>query len=228
MLTVDGTPVPARDHNIDEQPRIVCGRRTGVGMMSAMPSLVTPVMVPGSLNASAQPTLPIDEDVLLRPWLPSDAAALARAFQDPAIQRWHLRTADSEDEAEEWISQWRQGWETETACHWAVVDAVGSTLLGRVSLQSVILAGGQAEISYWTTPQARGQGICSRAVAQVANWALGEAGFNRLELGHSTVNVASCRIAEKTGFALEGVRRQALLHADGWHDMHLHSRVRLA
>ncbi|MFE7707813.1 GNAT family N-acetyltransferase [Streptomyces sp. NPDC057486] len=190
-----------------------------------MPSLVTPVMSPGVLNASAQPALPIDDDLLLRPWLPPDAAAVTRAFQDRAIQRWHLRKADSEDEAQEWIKQWRRGWETETACHWAVVDADGSTLLGRVSLQSIIMAGGQAEISYWTTPEARGKGVCSRAVAQVASWALEEAGFNRLELGHSTVNVASCRIAEKTGFALEGVRRQALLHADGWHDMHLHSRV---
>lgn len=196
--------------------------------MSTMPSLVTPVMPPGSLNASAQPTLSIDDDLLLRPWLPSDASAVTRAFQDQAIQRWHLRTADSENEAQEWIKQWRRGWETETACHWAVADAGDNTLLGRVSLQSIIMAGGQAEISYWTTPEARGKGFCSRAVAHVATWALEEASFNRLELGHSTVNVASCRIAEKTGFALEGVRRQALLHADGWHDMHLHSRVHKA
>ncbi|SFY44166.1 Protein N-acetyltransferase, RimJ/RimL family [Streptomyces atratus] len=194
-------------------------------MMSAMPSLVTPVMSPGSLNAAPQPTLPIDDDLLLRPWLPSDAAAVARAFQDRAIQLWHLRKADSEDETLEWIEQWRRGWESEAACHWAVVDAGGDRVLGRVSLQSIILAGGQAEISYWTTPESRGQGVCSRAVARVSSWALEEAGFNRLELGHSTVNFASCRIAEKAGFALEGVRRQALLHADGWHDMHLHARV---
>ncbi|MCX4538359.1 GNAT family N-acetyltransferase (plasmid) [Streptomyces sp. NBC_00841] len=190
-----------------------------------MPSLVTPVMSPGSINSSSQPSLPIDDDLLLRPWLSSDAGAVARVFQDRAIQFWHLRKADSEDEAQEWIEQWRSGWESESACHWAVVDIDGDRVLGRVSLQSIILVGGQAEISYWTTPESRGKGVCSRAVARVASWALEEAGFNRLELGHSTANVASCRIAEKTGFALEGVRRQALLHADGWHDMHLHARV---
>ncbi|MEE1806465.1 GNAT family N-acetyltransferase [Streptomyces sp. BE133] len=190
-----------------------------------MPSLVTPVMSPGSINSSSQPSLPIDDDLLLRPWLSSDAGAVARVFQDRAIQFWHLRKADSEDEAQEWIEQWRSGWESEAACHWAVVDVDGDRVLGRVSLQSIILVGGQAEISYWTTPESRGKGVCSRAVARVASWALEEAGFNRLELGHSTANVASCRIAEKTGFALEGVRRQALLHADGWHDMHLHARV---
>lgn len=197
-------------------------------MMSTMPSLVAPVMSPGSLNAAPQPTLTVDDDVLLRPWLPSDAAAVTRAFRDRAIQRWHLRTAESEDEAQEWIDQWRRGWETETACNWAVADADDDKVLGRISLQSIIMSGGQAEISYWTTPEARGKGVCSRAVARVSAWALQEAGFNRLELGHSTVNAASCRIAEKNGFALEGVRRQALFHADGWHDMHLHSRINRA
>ncbi len=194
-------------------------------MMSIMPSLVTPVMPPGSLSTSSQPTLLIDGDLLLRPWLPSDAAAVVRVFRDPRIQHWHLRRADSDDEAREWISQWRDGWESETACHWAVADAGDDKVLGRVSLQSIIMLGGQAEISYWTAPEARGKGICSRAVARVSSWALDEVGFNRLELGHATANVASCRIAEKTGFALEGVRRRALLHADGWHDMHLHARI---
>ncbi|WUH59540.1 GNAT family N-acetyltransferase [Streptomyces sp. NBC_00441] len=190
-----------------------------------MPSLVPAVMPSGTLNTADQPSLSCGSDMLLRPWLPSDAAAVARVFQDPAIQHWHLRRADSEDEAREWIEQWRRGWASETACHWAVVGGDDETLLGRVSLQSIIMAGGQAEISYWTAPEARGKGVCSRAVARVTSWALEDAGFNRLELGHSTANAASCRVAEKTGYTLEGVRRRALLHADGWHDMHLHARA---
>ncbi|MGW5283223.1 GNAT family N-acetyltransferase [Streptomyces collinus] len=93
---------------------------------------------------------------------------------------------------------------------------------GRVSLQRLILMGGQAEISYGVSPGARGAGVCSNAVDAATMWALDEDGFHRIELGHSTVNRASCRVAEETGFVLEGVRRQALMHTDGWHDMHLH------
>jgi [ribosomal protein S5]-alanine N-acetyltransferase len=55
---------------------------------------------------------------------------------------------------------------------------------------------------------------------------LGEAGFHRLDLEHATGNTASCRVAEKTGFALEGVRRSAWLQADGRHDVHAHARLR--
>ncbi|MDK0520637.1 GNAT family N-acetyltransferase [Streptomyces sp. ML-6] len=190
-----------------------------------MPRLVAPLMSAGCLAASSQPSLPAEGGLLLRPWLLKDAAAVVEAFQDPAIQRWHLRRADSEEEAREWITQWQRGWQDERGVHWAVVDD-HDTLLARVSLSSLILMGGQAEISYWTVPSARGAGVCSRAVAAAADWALGEAGFHRLELGHSVANPASCRTAERAGFAREGVRRDALLHADGWHDMHLHARIR--
>ncbi|MET9515851.1 GNAT family protein [Streptomyces sp. NPDC002994] len=55
--------------------------------------------------------------------------------------------------------------------------------------------GGQAEISYWTAPWARGAGVCSRAVAAVTDWVLVEAGFHRLELGHSASTQASCHVA---------------------------------
>ena len=43
---------------------------------------------------------------------------------------------------------------------------------------------------------------------------------------HSVANHASCRVATKSGFPLEGTHRRALLHTDGWHDMHLHARLR--
>ena len=39
-------------------------------------------------------------------------------------------------------------------------------------------------------------------------------------------NRASCRVAEKTGFAVEGMRRSAWLLADSRHDVHAHARLR--
>ena len=75
-------------------------------------------------------------------------------------------------------------------------------------------------------PAARGAGVASRALTAVSLWALGEAGFHRLELDHSTRNQASCRVAARAGFPLEGTKRSAAVHSDGRHDMHLHARVR--
>jgi RimJ/RimL family protein N-acetyltransferase len=45
-------------------------------------------------------------------------------------------------------------------------------------------------------------------------------------LDHSTRNHASCRVATKSGYLLEGTKRSAAVHDDGRHDMHLHARIR--
>jgi [ribosomal protein S5]-alanine N-acetyltransferase len=50
-------------------------------------------------------------------------------------------------------------------------------------------------------------------------------GLHRLSLRHSLHNTASCRVAEKVGFAVEGTLRSAARHEDGWHDMHVHRWV---
>lgn len=56
-------------------------------IMLLMPALVAPLMPVGCLAASAQPSLPVEGGLLLRPWLLKDTAAVVKAFQDPAIQR---------------------------------------------------------------------------------------------------------------------------------------------
>ena len=191
-----------------------------------MPGLVLPAVPPGSLTARPQPTLTAGGGVLLRPWSLGDALAVMDAYQDEAIQRWHVQRADSLAEAREWIAGWQGGWAAETGAHWAVADAGSGVLLGRAALKHLKFSDGTAEVAYWTVPAARGKGVCPRAVDAMASWALGEAGFHRLDLEHAVGNTASCRVAAKTGFAVEGVRRSAWLLADGRHDVHAHARLR--
>jgi [ribosomal protein S5]-alanine N-acetyltransferase len=191
-----------------------------------MPSLVTPTVPVGSLAARPQPTLTAGAGVLLRPWSPGDAKAVMDTYQDAAIQRWHVQRADSLAEAREWIEGWRGGWAAETSAQWAVVEAGSDALLGRAALKHLNFSEGTAEVAYWTVPAARGRGVCPRAVDAMASWAFEVAGLHRLDLEHGMANAASCRVAEKTGFAVEGVRRSAWLLADGRHDVHAHARLR--
>ncbi|MFJ3494703.1 GNAT family N-acetyltransferase [Streptomyces sp. NPDC086091] len=191
-----------------------------------MPYLTPPVLPPGALAARPQPVLPTGDGLLLRPWRAEDAPAVHQAFQDPVLRQWHVRGCDSVTEAGGWIEEWRSAWASERNAQWAVVDADTGTLYGRVALRVILLDEGVAEVAYWTTEAARGRGVAARATDTLARWALDEIGLHRLELMHATANEASCRVAAKTGFRLEGTRRSAVLHADGWHDMHLHARVR--
>lgn len=190
-----------------------------------MPNLVAPTIAKGTLSGSTQPSMPVGATAALRPWLVTDAASVEAAFHDPGIQRWHVRSADSADEAREWIIGWQSGWEDESQLHWALVDHATDALLGRVALKGVDLNDGAAGLAYWMVPAARGRGLCPQAAIALCRWAFDEAGFHRIVIEHSTANQASCRVAVKAGFREEGVRRGAALHADGWHDMHVHARL---
>lgn len=194
--------------------------------MRSRSRLSTPPAIPaGALAAHPQPVLAAPDDIVLRPWEPSDAAVFLAAYQDPAIQQWHTRQPASEADVNDWFDQYRRSWEQEEGASWAVTRS-GDQMLGRIALGSLNLDDGVAECGYWVLPTARGAGVAPRALTAVTAWALDEAGFHRLHLSHSTRNEASCRVAIKAGFPLEGTKRSEAIHSDGRHDMHLHARIR--
>ncbi|MFC9238989.1 GNAT family N-acetyltransferase [Streptomyces decoyicus] len=188
---------------------------------------MAPTIPAGTLSRTSQPSLPsLDGELLLRPWGADDAPVLQRAFQDRTIQLWHVHHVTSLDEAQEWITATHRSWRQEQDAQWAVTRADDGEILGRAALRRMNLVHGHAECAYWVLPNARGADVAPRAVATVSAWALDEAGFHRLELAHSVNNEASCRVATKSGFVLEGTLRSARLQQDGRHDTHLHARVR--
>lgn len=186
-----------------------------------MTSLVPPALPAGAWASAPQPELDLGEGRRLRLWREADVPAVMRAYALADIQRWHLKTM-TEEEARSWVGSWSRRWHEETGAGWAVTQ--GRTVFGQFSLRTLDLAGGTASVSYWVLPEARGRGLAAAALRAVAAWAVG-AGLQRLELAHSTVNTASCRVAGTAGFELEGTRRASVLHVDGWHDMHLHAAV---
>ncbi len=186
-----------------------------------MPSLVTAFLVSGSIARRDQPILENGE-LLLRHWDGRDVAAVVAAYSDPAIQQWHARTMTT-DEAYAWIEHWPQRWAEESGAGWAIT--ADGVVQGQISLRRLRLHEGSAELSYWVLPSGRGRAIAPRAAEAVTSWLFRTVGLHRLELAHSTRNGASCRVGTKAGYALEGTKRQEALHADGWHDMHVHGRL---
>lgn len=190
-----------------------------------MPYVVKPVVDPKRL-AGPQPEIGA-RGLVLRRWTPRDAGQLMAAFADPGIQQWNLRTVESTREAEHLIESWRRGWKRHTAVSWAVVRPDDrDTVLGQVGFRSLYPVDGMAEVSYWVVPGHRRRGIAGAATSALADWALDGLELERLELVHSTRNPASHQVALTAGFAIEGVKRRLQQHADGWHDMCLHSRLR--
>jgi RimJ/RimL family protein N-acetyltransferase len=146
--------------------------------------------------------------LLLRPWAAKDAGALARAHEDPAMRRWLLTHLDGEGAALRWIEAQERAWASHLRCSFAVLEEGGAAPVGHVAVSRAQSGSPSAELGYWTAPAARGRGVAPRAVLAVARWAL-SAGcvprLTRIELLHAEGNSASCRVAEKCGFALDQV-----------------------
>jgi RimJ/RimL family protein N-acetyltransferase len=189
---------------------------------AGMPELMSTVVHPDIFTAD-QPALGGGGGLALRPWTDADAPTVFAAFQDPAIRRWHVRTAESVDHVRQWILAWRSAWSVGNG-QWAVTS--DGEVTGRIGLRRSDLAEGVTELAYWTLPAWRGQSLAPRAVHTLIRWTFDEIGFDRIELTHSVRNSASCRVAAKCGFPLEGTLRSAGRHHDGRHDMHLHARLR--
>ena len=76
------------------------------------------------------------------------------------------------------------------------------------------------------TPSGRGRGIGAAAVDTATRWAFDVIGLARIELFHAVENEASCRLATRCGYLLEGTARQSFVCGDGLrHDEHLHARL---
>lgn len=187
-----------------------------------MPKLIADVVAAGTVAKAVQPTLPIDDALVLRPFQNGDVDAVVIAFSTPDIQYFHFRCLDHE-EALQWIEECRQGWRSEKALTWAIVQRSDSRVVGRVTMY-LSLADGRGEVSYWVLPEARQRQLATRACHAATGWAH-RIGIQRVELQHSTKNEGSQQVALRAGFVREGVRRGAQLHADGWHDMVLYAHL---
>jgi RimJ/RimL family protein N-acetyltransferase len=173
--------------------------------------------------------------LLLRPWCRQDIPDLIDIYRDPVMRRSARNPIVSEQDAHRWLDVQQQGWADGGRLSFAVLDpdpgpANGSaSVLGHVVLKEYATGRDSAEIGYWTAPAARNRGVASQAVELLTTWAFdsfGPQGLQRIELLHQQDNLASCRVARKSGYALTRVlpADPPAFPADG----HLHTRYRTA
>ncbi|MEU4624818.1 GNAT family N-acetyltransferase [Actinoplanes sp. NPDC023801] len=164
---------------------------------------------PVTLTATATRTSPA---LTLRPWRVEDVTALIEAHRDPDLRRATVSPLDSEDAGLRWVRAQERGWAAGDRFAFAVLetapDPVPPRLLGNVVLKEVASGKPSAQVGYWTAAQARGRGVASRALAALTVWAFDAFradGLECLELLHQVDNLASCRVAGKSGYPLDSV-----------------------
>lgn len=160
----------------------------------------------------------------LRPLRPGDAARVAEACSDDRTQHWlgQLPSPYTEADALGYIESRTEPAARGTAATWAVSDS-DDALLAAVTLFAIDEEVNRvAEIGYWAHPDARGRGVVTRAVEQVATWAFAELDLRRLRIVSAVGNAASRHVAEVCGFRHTGGERSAQLTRDGLVDVALY------
>jgi RimJ/RimL family protein N-acetyltransferase len=153
-----------------------------------------------------------DGTVALRPWRKDDAAELVEALDgDDEVARWldSIPQPYTDADASAWLSQTRHAWKDNDGCPFAVVDAATGRLLGGMGVRWHDRINQVGEVGYWARADVRGQGMTTRALRLVAEWAIGTAGCERLVLRADIANLPSQRVAERAGFVREGVERSS-------------------
>jgi RimJ/RimL family protein N-acetyltransferase len=180
-----------------------------------------------TLTAAPTGTAP---GLLLRLWADDDIPAIVAAHRDPLIRRWLRHPLTTVDEARRAMAVRQAASQAGTAFSFAVLEAAdddAGPLVGHVSLRGVGGGAATGEVGYWVAASARGRGVAPRALQAICGWAFGSSRFPalaRLQLIHAVGNEASCRVAQKTGFALATVLPPE--PPEFPHDGHLHVRPR--
>ena len=80
-------------------------------------------------------------------------------------------------------------------------------LVGTCGTHRIDAANRSAEIGYWLTEQAQGNGIATSAVEALTRHLIRERGTHRIVIRCAVGNAKSCAVAERLGFQFEGVQR---------------------
>ncbi|GAA4286170.1 GNAT family N-acetyltransferase [Georgenia daeguensis] len=164
----------------------------------------------------------------IRPLLPGDGAALARAY---ASNREHLAPWEplrpeswfTERGQEENVARLVDERAAGRALPWVLLD--GDRVVGGMTVSGIVrgpfLSG---NLGYWVDGTVTRRGIATAAVAHVLD-ACAREGLHRVQAGTLVHNAASQTVLLRNGFARIGLAPRYLLIAGRWQDHVLYQRL---
>jgi [ribosomal protein S5]-alanine N-acetyltransferase len=158
----------------------------------------------------SQPTLNTKR-LILRPFVPSDAAELRRLAGAPEVAATTLRIPHPypRDYAERWIGGQGEFFETGAGVIFAIVRRRDAALVGCVSLECDA-DNRSAELGYWIGVPYWNRGYATEAARMTVAFGFAYFGLHAVKSSHFGSNPASGRVMEKIGMRLEGRRREQL------------------
>ncbi len=196
------------------------------------PNPSSPVVRREDQGRFTRPVVLRDRDIIIRGFQPADAAGMHEAAHESMDELCTWMTwchpAYTVADARAFIAECPIAWSNGDHYSFAIIDSRDYTFLGSIGLNSLNAAHKTANIGYWVRQSAGGRGVATTATRLIARFALRQLELNRLELLIPEVNVASQRVAQKSGAKFEGLLRNRLMIGERCHDAVLYSLLRLS
>jgi RimJ/RimL family protein N-acetyltransferase len=165
-----------------------------------------------------QPTLTATtkggQAVRLRPLRGDDIPGIVVACHDPLSARYTtVPQPYTESHAESFVHEFAPGaWARGVEAVFAVADA-DDNYAGSMSLrlQGDEITADTGDVGYLVAPHARGRGYATAALDALCGWGFTALRLHRIEWQAYVGNDGSRTVAERAGFQIEGVRRDALI-----------------
>lgn len=164
--------------------------------------------------------------MIIRSWRPEDAAALARAINDEAVQanlRDGLPFPYTVSDAEAFIGFALSA--GDGMYSFAVTE--NDVCIGSISVtrgENIHRLTG--ELGYYIARERWGRGYATRAVREICRYVFENTDIVRICAEPFADNAASCRVLEKAGFTLEGTLRANAIKSGRIRDTRIYSLLR--
>ena len=164
--------------------------------------------------------------MIIRSWRPEDAAALARAINDEAVQA-NLRDGLPFPYTA-----------ADAAAFIGFALAAGGAMYSfavtenDVCIGSISVTRGEnihrltGELGYYIARERWGRGYATRAVREICRYVFENTDIVRIYAEPFADNAASCRVLEKAGFTLEGTLRSNAIKSGRIRDTRMYSLLR--
>lgn len=147
------------------------------------------------------------ERFLLQEILPEDQPFIFEGLSHPQVIPHYGVQYKTLDETSAQM-QFYSGLQREgTGTWWKIVDRWGFEKVGAVGFNNYTAQHRKCEVGYWLLPQYWGKGIVSEVLQKLIRYLFEEKAVHRIEALVEEENEASCKVALKAGFILEGTMR---------------------
>jgi RimJ/RimL family protein N-acetyltransferase len=167
--------------------------------------------------------------IRIRPYRLDDAQAIWTAAREslPELQPWMpwCHANYSIEESRSWLAVQVPAFHQRTTFEFAITSDDG-TYLGGCGLNQIDALNQRANLGYWVRSSAAGRGVATAATRLTRDWGFANTDLVRIEVLVAVGNMASRRVAEKSGAIYEGTLRSRLLVHGTRHDAAMYAFIR--